>query len=185
MKAKVYACVAEGLEEVECLAAVDVMIRSGIEVKLISMSGQPIVTGAHGIRIVTDMLWEDSQPDEADCIFLPGGMPGTRYLAEHKGLAEALEKALGEDRRVAAICAAPSVLGGLGFLKGKKATCYPGFEDALTGAEYTKQGVITDGLITTARGLGYALDLGLELAGLLVGRETAAKVKAAIQYDQV
>ena len=99
-------------------------------------------------------------------------------------LAKALEKALGEDRRVAAICAAPSVLGGLGFLQGRKATCYPGFEDKLTGAQYTHQGVVTDGLITTARGLGYALDLGIELAGLLVGRETAAKVKAAIQYDQ-
>ncbi len=184
MKAKVYACVAEGLEEVECLAAVDVMIRCGIQVKLISMSGQPVVTGSHGIKIVTDLLWEDSEPDEADCIFLPGGMPGTTHLAEHKGLAEALEKALGEDRRVAAICAAPSVLGGLGFLKGKKATCYPGFEDSLTGAQYTRQGVVTDGLITTARGLGYALDLGLELSGLLVGRETAAKVKASIQYDQ-
>ncbi|MDO4328896.1 MAG: DJ-1/PfpI family protein [Lachnospiraceae bacterium] len=185
MKAKVYACVAEGLEEVECLAAVDVMIRSGIDVKLISMSGQPVVTGSHGIKIVTDMLWEDSQPGEADCIFLPGGMPGTKHLAEHKGLAEALEQALGEDRRVAAICAAPSVLGGLGFLRGKKATCYPGFEDSLAGAEYTNQGVITDGLITTARGLGYALDLGLELSRLLVGQETAAKVKASIQYDQV
>lgn len=183
MKAKVYALVAEGLEEVECLAAVDVMIRCGIEVKLISMSESLEVAGSHGLRIVTDMLWEDSAPEEADCIFLPGGMPGTKHLAEHKGLAKALEQALGEDRRVAAICAAPSVLGELGFLRGKKATCYPGFEEKLVGAEYTHEGVVTDGLITTARGLGYALDLGLELAGLLVGRETAAQVKASIQYD--
>ena len=87
MKAKVYAVVAEGLEEVECLAAVDVMIRCGIEVKLISMSGSLEVAGSHGLRIVTDMLWEDSAPEEADCIFLPGGMPGTKHLAEHKGLA--------------------------------------------------------------------------------------------------
>ena len=165
MKAVVYACMADGLEEVECLAAVDVMIRSGITVKLVSMTGNPVVTGAHGIRITADLLWEESQPDEADCIFLPGGMP---------------VKAVSEERRVAAICAAPSVLGGLGLLKGKKATCYPGFEDKLTGAEYTSQGVVTDGLVTTARGLGYALDLGLEISGLLVGRETAAKVKAAI-----
>ncbi len=184
MKAKVYACVAEGLEEVECLAAADVMIRCGMDVILVSMSGERIVTGSHGIKIVTDMLWEESVPEEADCIFLPGGMPGTNHLAEHKGLAAALERALGEDRRVAAICAAPSVLGNLGFLKGKKATCYPGFEDSLNGAEYTSQGVVTDGLITTARGLGFALDLGLELAGLLVGKETAAQVKAAIQYEK-
>lgn len=183
MKAKVYACVAEGLEEVECLAAVDVMIRCGIDVKLISMSGELVVTGSHGIKMVADMLWEDSVPEEADCIFLPGGMPGTKHLAEHEGLAQALERALGEDRRVAAICAAPSVLGGLGFLRGKKATCYPGFEEKLEGAEYVHDGVVTDGLITTARGLGFALDLGLELAALLVGKETAAKVKAAIQYE--
>jgi len=77
------------------------------------------------------------------------------------------------------------VLGGLGLLHGKKATCYPGFEEALTGAEYTHQGVVTDGLVTTARGLGYALDLGLELSRLLVGKDIAAKVKAGIQYDQV
>ena len=183
MKAKVYACMAEGLEEVECLAAVDVMIRCGIDVKLISMTGEAVVTGSHGIKVVTDMLWEESDPDEADCIFLPGGMPGTKHLAEHKGLAEALERALGEERRVAAICAAPSVLGGLGFLRGKKATCYPGFEDKLEGAECVHDGVVTDGLITTARGLGFALDLGLELAGLLVGKEIAAEVKAAIQYE--
>lgn len=183
MKAKVYACMAEGLEEVECLAAVDVMRRCGIEVMLVSMSGKLLVTGSHGIGIMADILWEDGNPEEADCIFLPGGMPGTKHLAEHKELADALVHAVEEDRRVAAICAAPSVLGGLGLLNGKKATCYPGFEETLAGAEYTHQGVVTDGLVTTARGLGYALDLGLEVSGLLVGRETAAQVKAAIQYD--
>lgn len=183
MKAIVYACMAEGLEEVECLAAVDVMIRCGIEVKLISMSGEKMVKGSHGFQIKADLLWEECDPDEADCIFLPGGMPGTKHLAEHKELGAALERALGEDRRVAAICAAPSVLGGLGLLRGKKATCYPGFEEKLEGAQYVRDGVVTDGLVTTARGLGYALDLGLELAGLLAGRETAARVKDAIQYD--
>lgn len=184
MKAKVFACMAEGLEEVECLAAADVMRRGGIEVTLVSMSGSLTVTGSHGIGIVTDVLWEDCNPDEADCIFLPGGMPGTKHLEEHKELAEALQKAVEEERRVAAICAAPSVLGKLGLLQGKKATCYPGFEEMLKGASYTKQGVITDGLVTTARGLGYALDLGLELTALLVGKETAAKIKQSIQYDQ-
>ena len=174
MKAVVYACMANGLEEVECLAAVDVMRRCGIEVKLVSMSGELLITGSHGIKITADMLWEDGDPGEADCIFLPGGM-----------LCLALKQAVDEERRVAAICAAPSVLGGLGLLSGKKATCYPGFEERLTGAEYTKQGVVTDGLVTTARGLGYALDLGLEISALLVGKETAAEVKDGIQYDFV
>ena len=97
MKAVVYACMADGLEEVECLAAADVMIRSGITVKLVSMTGNPVVTGAHGIRITADLLWEESQPDEADCIFLPGGMPGTAHLAAHKELGEALVKAVSEE----------------------------------------------------------------------------------------
>ena len=144
-----------------------------------------MITGSHGIKITADMLWEDGDPGEADCIFLPGGMPGTKHLAEHQGLCLALKQAVDEERRVAAICAAPSVLGGLGLLSGKKATCYPGFEERLTGAEYTKQGVVTDGLVTTARGLGYALDLGLEISALLVGKETAAEVKDGIQYDFV
>lgn len=181
---KVYAFLAEGLEEVECLAAVDVMIRAGIEVKLISVTGQLEVTGSHHITIKTDLLFEQIRPEKADVLFLPGGMPGTRNLQAHEGLSQALQSAVREGRRVAAICAAPSVLGGLGLLNGKMATCFPGFEDKLEGAIYTKQGVVTDGLITTARGLGYALDLGLELVSLLIDKKTAQKIKCAIQYDQ-
>ena len=93
-------------------------------------------------------------------------------------------KAAADGRRLAAICAGPSVLGKLGLLKGKHATCFPTFEDQLIGAEYTRQGVITDGMITTARGLGYALDLGLELVRLILGEDKAKAVKASIQYDQ-
>ena len=95
-----------------------------------------------------------------------------------------MKEQYGTNKRIAAICAAPSVLGRLGFLEGRKATCYPGFEDQLTGAEYTKQGVVTDGNITTARGLGYALDLGIELTALLISEDKAKEVKASIQYDQ-
>ena len=96
----------------------------------------------------------------------------------------ALVKAAGEGKRLAAICAAPSVFGELGLLNGKKATCYPGFEEHLKGAVYTSQGVVTDGAVTTARGLGYALDLGIELLSLLTSRENGQAVKDAIQYDQ-
>ena len=105
-------------------------------------------------------------------------------MMAHEGLCAALKEAAQSGRRVAAICAAPSVLGQLGLLEGKQATCYPGFEDQLKGASYTRTGVVTDGNVTTARGLGYALDLGLELVRLLQGEEKAAKIKAAIQYDQ-
>ena len=124
-------------------------------------------------------------PMKADLLFLPGGMPGTKNLMACKPLCDALVQADAAGKRLAAICAAPSILGQLGLLKDKKATCYPGFEDALTGAKLTGAGVVTDGNFTTARGLGYALDLGIELASLLVDRPVALQVKDSIQYDQV
>ena len=152
--AEVYAFLADGLEEVECLAAVDVLIRGGVSVKLISISDRREVTGSHGFRITADAVLDEVDLDGADAYFLPGGMPGTTQL-----------------RNCEKLC-------------GKKATCYPGFEEHLKGAVYTSQGVVTDGAVTTARGLGYALDLGIELLSLLTSRENGQAVKDAIQYDQ-
>lgn len=181
--AKVYAFLADGLEEVECLAVVDVLRRSGVEVTLVSVTGDRKVTGSHGIELVTDALFDDVDPDVADVLFLPGGMPGTNNLKAHKSLRAAVECANKQGRRIAAICAAPSILGSMGLLKGRTATCYPGFEDQLTGVSYTSQGVVTDGNITTGRGLGFALDMGLELIRLLQGPQQAQKIAAAIQYN--
>ena len=182
--AKVYAFLAEGLEEVECLAVVDVLRRSGVEVTLVSVGETKEIVGSHGIRLTADALFEETNPDQADILFLPGGMPGTKYLQAHQGLAEAIRKAAKQGRRIAAICAAPSILGTMGLLKGRTATCYPGFEDMLEGASYTSQGVITDGNITTSRGLGYALALGLELIRLLQGPQQAERIREAVQYDR-
>ena len=181
--AKVYAFLADGLEEVECLAVVDVLRRSGVEVTLVSVTGDRKVTDSHGIELGTDALFEDVDPDVADVLFLPGGMPGTNNLKAHMGLRAAVECANKQGRRIAAICAAPSILGSMGLLKGRTATCYPGFEDQLTGVSYTSQGVVTDGNITTGRGLGFALDMGLELIRLLQGPQQAQKIAAAIQYN--
>lgn len=182
--AKVYAFLAEGLEEVECLAVVDVLRRSGVDVTMVSITGTREVTGSHGIKFMADALFEESDSDEADVLFLPGGMPGTNNLKAHEGLGAAIERANKQGRRLAAICAAPSVLGSMGLLKGRTATCYPGFEDQLAGVSYTSQGVVTDGNITTARGLGYALDLGIELIRLLQGPQQAQKIASAIQYSR-
>lgn len=182
--AKVYAYLAEGLEEVECLAVVDVLRRSGVDVTMVSITGAKEITGSHGIKFMADALFEEANSDAADVLFLPGGMPGTNHLKAHEGLKAAIEKANKQGRRVAAICAAPSVLGSMGLLKGRTATCYPGFEDQLTGVSYTSQGVVTDGNITTSRGLGYALDLGLELIRLLQGPQQAQKIAASIQYSR-
>lgn len=182
---KVYAFIADGMEEVECLAAMDVLVRAGVEVTLVAIGEKRQVTGSHHFTVMADRLFSEIDPADADVLFLPGGMPGTNHLAEFKPLGEALKAAVASGRRVAAICAAPSVLGDLGILEGRRAICYPGFEERLKGAEVAAgAGVVTDGNVTTARGLGWALDLGLELTRLLKGQETARKIKAAIQYDQ-
>ena len=111
-------------------------------------------------------------------------MPGSENLSACEKLIAAIEKAIKEERRIAAICAAPGVvLGRHGFLKGRTATCFPGFEKEFEGAEYTRQGVVTDGKITTARGLGFAIDLGIELVRLLLGDQAAEDVKGKIQYS--
>ncbi len=176
---KVYAFIADGSEEVECLAVVDILKRGGVDVVLTSV-GDKTVVGSHGITIVADKTFAECDFSDADALFLPGGMPGTKNLAAHKGLRQLLLSA--KDVRLAAICAAPSVLGRLGLLEGRTATCFPGFEEELIGAVYSPLGVVTDGNVTTARGLGFAIDLGLELLGLLEGKATANKVKSAIQH---
>ena len=121
----VYVFFADGFEEVEGLTAVDLLRRAGVDVKMVSIMGRLQITGAHNISVNTDILIEDIK-EEADMLVLPGGMPGTNYLREHEGLAELLKKQYKAGKWVAAICAAPSVLGELGFLKDKKATSYPG-----------------------------------------------------------
>lgn len=181
---KVYAFLADGLEEVECLAVVDVLRRAEIDTRLVSITGQKRVTGSHQIVIEADCLFEDLNMEDADVLFLPGGMPGTVNLRNHEGLAQALKKASSQGRRIAAICAAPSVLGQLGLLRGRTATCFPGYEDQLLDASCSQLGVVTDRNVTTARGLGYALDMGLELVRLLKGHQQAVRVKQAIQYER-
>lgn len=179
----VYAFLATGLEEVECLAVVDILRRGGIEVKLVSVTGELLVTGSHHIAIQADALIEDVDVSKAELLFLPGGVPGTPNLAACETLCAWLKEFDAEGKGLAAICAAPSVLGQLGLLQGKRATCYPGFEDQLTGAAVVGDGVVTDGNVTTARGLGYAIDLGLELVKRLAGAEKAQAIKDAIQYN--
>ncbi|RZT00665.1 DJ-1 family glyoxalase III [Cuneatibacter caecimuris] len=180
---RVYAFLADGFEEVECLTVVDLLRRGGVDVTTVSIMGRTEVKGAHGITVLADQVFEKTSCKDADLLFLPGGGEGTENLSAHQGLCGALKLAAEEGRRLAAICAAPSVLGRLGILEGKRATCYPGWEGNLKGAVYTEDGVVTDGLITTSRGLGYAIDLGLELLVILAGIRTSMEVRGAIQFE--
>lgn len=182
--AKVYAMIADGSEEVECLAVVDILRRSGVETVLVSIGDRPEIVSSHQIKIGTDAVIGEVDFSDADVIFLPGGLPGSEYLSSCEPLIQALHSQAAAGKRIAAICAAPGVvLGRHGFLEGKTATCFPGFEKDFQGAEYTMQGVVTDGMVTTARGLGFAIDLGLELVRLLAGQDVAEDTKKKIQYS--
>lgn len=180
---KICAFLAPGLEEVECLAVVDVLRRAKMDVTLVSVGDGPEIIGSHGITIRCDRMYEEAFCRDADLLFLPGGLPGTTNLGAHTGLCGLLKEFnRTEGKRLAAICAAPTVLGQNGCLEGKTATCYPGCEGDLGGARYVDTAVVTDGNVTTARGLGAALDLGIELVRLYEGEKTALQLKNKIQY---
>lgn len=180
--AKVYAFLATGFEEVEALAVIDLLRRAAVEVDMISVTGDLRVTGAHNIEIKADKLFEEADFKNIDLLFLPGGMPGTHNLDTHEGLLEKIIEFDKEEKYIAAICAAPSVFGHLGILKDRYATCYPGFEKELIGAKVTNDKVVVDGHIITARGMGTAIDLGLQLISILVDEKTAEEKAKGICY---
>lgn len=180
---KVYVFLADGLEEIEGLTVVDLLRRAGVEVCMVSVTGKRMVTGAHKIEIGADGLFEEMNFADADILVLPGGMPGTKNLGAHEGLSRLLKEANEKKTGIAAICAAPSVLGDMGLLAGKLATCYPGFEERLVGASVSDAAVITDGNITTSRGMGTAIDFGLALVKRLCGEEKAENLAKSIIYS--
>jgi protein deglycase len=181
--AKVYIFLADGFEEIEGLTVVDLLRRVNIDITTVSITGKQYVTGSHKIEVKADALFEELDFSEADMLVLPGGMPGTRYLSEHEGLDGLLKTFYASGKKLSAICAAPSVLGSKGMLQGKAATCYPGFEEFLTGADVKNEAVIIDGEIITSKGLGTAIDFSLALISSLAGEAEARKVAASIQYQ--
>lgn len=173
---------ADGFEEIEGLTVVDVLRRAQIDIAMVSISSEKSVKGAHGITVLADALLSEVDKDAFDMLILPGGMPGTKNLGASRELAELLKRANAEQKGIAAICAAPSVLGDLGFLKRRKAVCYPGFEERLSGAEVLDKPVVTDGHITTSRGMGTAIPFALELTARLAGREEAKRIAESIIF---
>ncbi|MGN0505817.1 MAG: DJ-1 family glyoxalase III [Lachnospiraceae bacterium] len=179
---KVYVFMADGTEEVEVLTVVDLLRRAGIQVTTVSVMEREEIMSSHKIGIRTDELFGVSDYADGDMVVLPGGMPGTTHLKEHEGLSRVLADYERNGRYLAAICAAPSVFGYYGMLDGKRAVCYPGFEEQLTGAVITDERVVRDGQFITSKGLGTAIDFSLELITLLAGKETAEKIAKGVQY---
>lgn len=168
---------AEGFEEIEAITVVDVLRRAKIETRMISITGRREVKGAHDITIAADEIFEKADSFEADMIVLPGGMPGTKHLGEHQGLKEVILGFAERNKLIAAICAAPSVLGRLGLLDKKKAVCYPGFEEALKGAVIDKDILSQDGNFITSKGPGTAIYFALRLVEILKDKKTAEALR--------
>lgn len=173
---------ADGFEEIEALTPIDILRRAGLDVKSVGITGK-VVVGSHGIATVADLLPSEVKLEEVSLAIFPGGMPGSLALDESPFSDEviaALEKSGG---RLAAICAAPLVLGRRGLLDGKRAICYPGFEKELKGAIIGDESVVTDGNVTTAKGMGVALDFSLELVRVILGEEAALRISDAVMKD--
>ena len=169
----------DGFEEVEALAPLDILRRGDAKVASVSLMGRLEVTGSHDITVKADMLFEDLKNTENAMLILPGG-PGVPRYKEHAQLLEMLRNHYANGKHIAAICAAPTILGMLGMLADKSAVCHPVKEDELNAAQLLKIPVVTDGNITTSRAAGTSLDFGIELVRILKGKEKATEVAAAI-----
>lgn len=156
-----------GFEEIEALGTVDILRRAGLEVQTVSLTGDKTVVASHGVAVIADILFEDAQFEKAEMLVIPGGTPA---FNNHAGLKKEIKAFYDKGEKVAAICASPMVLGGLGILNGRKATCYPGFEKYLEGATLeTGKAVIVDGNVITGRGPGLTIDFALELVEIVAG----------------
>lgn len=164
---------ASGFEEIEAVCVIDVLRRAGLDVKVVSVTGKYEVTGAHQIQFVADILFEQMDYSDVYMIVLPGGMPGTANLDAHEGLKECIRDFYTQGKFLAAICAAPFILGNIGILNGKQAVCYPGYESQLIGSEVLTVPVVQSGNIITGRGVGCALDFALKIVEQAVSKEKA------------
>ena len=178
----VYILLAPGFEEAEALVPVDMLRRANIETATVSITGEP-VPGSHGVTVLADVTLDDVDLSRADMIVLPGGGPGYKNLGKEPRVEQLVRKAAEKGLWLAAICAAPTLLGRWGLLEGKNAVCYPGMEEGLTGAQpQLDQGVVVAGKVITGRAAGSAFDFGLTLVETLAGKEESDKVRHGIYY---
>jgi len=180
----VYVFLADGFEEVEALTPVDVLRRAGMKVKTVSVNKTRLVTGAHGVPVTADILFDEVREEDVEMIVLPGGMPGAANLDAHEGLSRLILSSAESGKPLAAICAAPLVYGKRGLLKGKKATCYPGFEKYLEGADYTAALVEQDGNFITGKGPGAAMAFAFAIVEKFCGAEKVKELKQGMMIEE-
>lgn len=182
---KIYAFIANGSEETECLAVIDLLKRAGIEVVLTSIHQSKTIKSSHNILITADATADEVDLNDCDGYFVPGGLPGSEYISQCFEVISALKDGESKGKMISAICAAPGVvLGRHNLLSGKRATCYPGFEKEFKEGIYVDKAVVRDNNFITAKGLGCALDLGLAIIAYFQGKDKALQIKKQIQYDE-
>ena len=179
----IFVFLAEGFEEIEALTPVDVLRRAGLSVQTVSVMDEQVVAGAHGVPVLADKMFAEINPEDAEMILLPGGLPGATNLDAHEGLSQLILDFAEADKPLAAICAAPLVLGNRGLLQGKKATCYPGFEIYLQGAEYTAALVEKDGNIITGKGPGAAMEFAFAIVEKYCGMDKVNELKQGMMIQ--
>lgn len=176
----VYVFLADGFEIIEALSPVDMLRRAKADVKTVGVTGKTVRSSC-GVEVNADITISEIEYDELEAIVLPGGLPGTLNLEADQTVQKMIDYCVDNNILVCAICAAPSVLGHKGILRGKKATCFPGFEEALNGAVLCDDYVAVDGNFITAKGAGVSVDFGLEIVSKLYGRELSDKIRKTIQ----
>lgn len=181
---EVVVLLADGFEEIEGLTVVDVLRRAGISLTTASIMKREQVTGAHQIQVKADCLMEETDFSDTKMVVLPGGLGGMQNLEAHEGVRELLRQFAKEQRYIGAICAAPTILGRMGLLEGKRAVCYPSMEDGLTDAEVCYEGVVADGTIITGRGMGVSIDFALRLIEALRDKALADDIAEQIVYQR-
>lgn len=181
----IYVFLATGFEDIEAIAPVDIMRRAGLEVQTVSITGEEIVTSAHGVGIASDLLLSDVDFSNAEMFVLPGGLPGSTNLDACKPLTEAIKRHFESGGPIAAICAAPLVYGHLGLLQGRRATCYPGVERELAGATYTAAIVERDGNIITGKGPAAAFEFGYTIVDFFLGEGASQPLRQGMIYKEL
>jgi len=179
----IFVFLAEGFEEIEALTPVDVLRRAGLVVQTVSIMDEQVVAGAHGVPVLADKMFAEINPEDAEMILLPGGLPGATNLDAHERLGQLISDFAKAEKPLAAICAAPLVFGNRGLLQGKKATCYPGFETYLQGAEYTAALVEKDANFITGKGPGAAMEFAFAIVERYCGIDKVNELKQGMMIQ--